>query len=120
MGVFEELKSIGRVLQEAGKIDLYQKILEVQSNLLEYQKEIADLKNQNIELMEKLRMKGKLVYDSKEKAYFSEEDSERNSPFCPNCWENDNRTIHLSKYIYHDSIIHWKCPKCLQTFPYTK
>ena len=44
MAIFDELKSVAGVLQEAGKIEQYRQILDAQKELLEMQKQISDLK----------------------------------------------------------------------------
>ena len=63
MTLFDELKSVGKVLQEAGKIEQYQQILEIQEKLLEQQRHIFDLENENRGLKEKINVKEVRVID---------------------------------------------------------
>jgi len=80
MVVFDELKSIGKTLQEAGKIELYQQILEIQEKLLEMRKRISDLETENKELKEKLKIKEGLT--AKNDAYWTKTGD---GPFCLTC-----------------------------------
>ena len=48
--MFDELKSVANTLREADKIPQYEQILAVQEKLLEMQKKIGELENENIEL----------------------------------------------------------------------
>jgi len=65
IGIFDELKSIAKVLREADKIEQYQQILDVQERLLEMQNKIAELESENKDLKEKLKVKENLTYEKK-------------------------------------------------------
>lgn len=80
MAIFDELKSVAGVLQEAGKIPQYQQILEVQEKLLEMQKHIFDLEVENRELKEKVKTREDLIV--KNDAYWLKDGD---GPFCLTC-----------------------------------
>jgi len=93
MSVFDVLKSTIKVLQEAGKIELVQQILDVQQQLLDMQKRIADLENENKDLKEKLRIKENLIYENN--AYWINIEGKKDGPFCSRCWDKDMCLIRL-------------------------
>lgn len=107
MAIFDELKSIGKVLQEAGKIDLYQQILNVQQQLLEMQNRIASLDKENKELKEKLEIKDSLIFENN--AYWLEKDDKKDGPFCSCCWDNDRKPIRMQPC---GNPAYFDCPKC--------
>ena len=107
MAIFDELKSIGKVLQEAGKIELYQQILEVQEKLLEMQKKISDLENENKELKEKLEIKDLLIFEKN--SYWIEKEGKKDGPYCSCCWDDGKKTIRMQPC---GNPAFYDCPKC--------
>jgi len=59
MEIFNKLKLIVKILKEAGKIEQYKQILEIQQELLEMQKKIWNLEKKNEELEGKFKNKRK-------------------------------------------------------------
>lgn len=116
MAIFDELKSVASTLQEVGKIEQYRQILNAQKELLEMQKQIADITNENKELKEKLEIKESLTY--KNNAYWIKKENEKDGPFCSCCWDNDKKTIRMQPCA---NPVYFDCPKCknkgVQIFP---
>jgi len=113
MGIFEDLKSIGKVLQEAGKIDLYQKIREIQEKLSEYQKKIQNLEEENKELKEKLKIKENLIFENNV-YWLKRENGNKDGPFCTRCWDKDNKLIRLYSSSHED--LYGRCLECGNRF----
>lgn len=90
MAIFDELKSVAGVLQEAGKIEQYRQILDAQKELLEMQKRISDLEFENRELKEKFKIKEDLVV--KNDAYWTKAGD---GPFCLTCHGSKNLLIRM-------------------------
>lgn len=108
MSIFQTLKSIAEVLLEANKIEQYKQILEAQSQLLEMQESIYNLKSENTELKEKLIIKEKLIHDRN--SYWIEQDEgKKDGPFCTGCWDNKNKLIRLET---NDASVYCKCLVC--------
>jgi hypothetical protein len=107
MAVFNELKSIAKVLQEVGKIELYQRIIDVSEKLREMQTRIDELEADNKELRSKLKIKGNLVPENN--MYWLEKEERRDGPFCTNCWDSEEILMRLHKSDSHGGI---QCPKC--------
>lgn len=90
MAIFDELKSVAGVLQEAGKIPQYQQILEVQEKLLGMQSHIFDLETENRELKQQIKTKEDLIV--KNDAYWTKEGD---GPFCLTCHGAKNLLIRM-------------------------
>lgn len=115
MGIFDDLKSIGKILQEAGKIEQYQKILETQKELLEMQKKIQELEKENSELREKLKIKENIFFENN--AYWLKKDEQKDGPFCTKCWDKDRYLIRMRFYAAQNwSRAHYDCPECKNTY----
>ena len=61
MIAFNELKAVAKVLQEAGKIEQYQQILDAQKELLEMQNKIVNLETDNKRLRDEFEIKENLI-----------------------------------------------------------
>ena len=94
MGFIGEMQAMGKVLQEAGRIDLYEKLLSASEKMLELSEQNEALRRENYELKEKLKIKGSLVF--KENMYFlTKEDGQQDGPFCSVCWQSDEKLVRL-------------------------
>jgi len=108
MALFEELKSVAKVLQEAGKIDLYEKLLSIQQELLDMQEKLR-LKDETIrELKEKVKLKGEVLFE-KNSCWRKLSDDTMDGPYCSGCWDDKRKLIHLNKTIGTGL---WRCPAC--------
>jgi len=107
MAIFDELKSIGKILQEAGKIELYGKILKIQEKFLEIQKRLLVLESENKQLKEKLEIKESLIFG--DNAYWTKNGEEKDGPYCSCCWDNDKKTIRMQPTL---DPAYFDCPKC--------
>ena len=111
MAIFDELKSIGKALQEAGKIEQYQQILETQKELLEMQKIIQDLEKENSELKEKLEIKENLIFE-KNTYWLEKESGEKDGPFCSRCFDKDRDLVRMHP---RPNPAYMMCPACKTT-----
>ena len=106
MAIFDDLKTVAKVLQEAGKIEQYKQILEVQEKLLEMQEKIR-LQDEEIRtLKEKLKIKENLVFE-KDAYWIKRKDDPKEGPYCSACWDKNKKLIHL----HHDGDFLF-CPVC--------
>ncbi|MGB9722148.1 MAG: hypothetical protein ACPL28_11810 [bacterium] len=115
MSIFDELKSIGKIFQEAGKIDLYEKILSIQQQLMEMNNRITSLENENRDLKEKFKIKETLFYENN--AYWqNKEDGTKDGPFCTRCWDKNKDLIRLDVSDANCGI----CPECKWAYRFSK
>lgn len=88
------LTSAAKILREADKIEQYQLILDAQETLLDYQKRIAELEEENKKLKDIKLFKEKATF-SNNCYWLKREDGKTDGPFCSKCVETDDRTLHL-------------------------
>lgn len=110
MGIYEATKDVANVLREAGKIEEYKTILDLQGKLQEMQNTIFELEKENRNLKEKFEIKEKLVY--RNNSYWNEEDG----PFCSRCFEKNKNLLRMH-YGVGDNYAH--CPECKASINFT-
>jgi hypothetical protein len=112
MGISDTIEIVKTALYEAGRADLYGKLLEIHEKALEYQEENQKLREEITALKETLRIKGQLRFTNTN-AYiqYDEAGIRSGGPYCSCCWDRDNKLIHLH---YHglDNLV---CPVCKNT-----
>ena len=107
MSIFQTLKSTADVLLEVNKIEQYKQILEVQSQLLQMQDDIYNLKIENRDLKDRLINKEKLKHSRN--SYWIQQDDKNDGPFCTGCWDKDNNLVRFTE---HERSTYGKCPVC--------
>ena len=108
MGLFDNLKTIGNVLQEVGKIELYQQLLEFSATLLKFQHENSELNKEIEVLKEKLKIRDMLYFDNN--AYWTEPN--KDGPFCCRCWDKNKDIIRMQ----NNNNIYFTCPECKNVY----
>ncbi len=82
-------------------LELRKMLVDLEEKLIEFRAELVTLKGQNVELQEEnVRLKDELKKASappevtfKDGVYFAADGS---GPYCPTCWENDKKLIHIT------------------------
>src|SRR5258708_28116744 len=92
MGVIENAKEIADLVKKIGDIELYRKIIALESEVMDLTREKRQLEHKVEELERALVMRQKLVF--KEPFYLAEGD---NTPFCASCWEGKQQAVHVVK-----------------------
>jgi hypothetical protein len=105
MSILNDLQLIGKALQEAGKIELYQKLLAIQEKDLEVQEENKKLRDEIEELKRVSSITGSLQF--RENAYYLEKDG----PFCSCCWDKERKLLRMHESVHRHHI----CPSCKNT-----
>ena len=99
-----DLKFAAEIFRKAGKIEEYQKIIDLMNDSFKNKEKIEELKNENKELQEKLRFKGDLNF--KKNAYWKK--SNKDGPYCQACWDDKNKLVRI--LAVHGT--HYKCNVC--------
>jgi hypothetical protein len=108
MSIFEKLKSIAKILLEAGKIEQYEQILEIQDRLDKIQKKLQKCEEENKTLKEKLEFKNNLFFENN--AYWlKREDGSKEGPFCSRCWDRNKNQIRM---LVNPTRGFCSCPEC--------
>ena len=99
MGWYEAIKDGIVVAQKADNIPLV-------SELIEAQKQILDLVQENQKLLKKQEISNKI--ERHKDAYITLKDDEQKLIFCSNCWDSKQQLIQAQI----DENGHYECPSC--------
>lgn len=90
MNPVERVKELALLIKKFGDIELYRKIVELQSEVVKLSTRNLDLEQKCSELETELSRKKKLRHERS--LYYADDDP---VPFCPHCWETSEKLVHL-------------------------
>ncbi len=94
MSIVDQLKDVAELIRKMDNIELFQKILDLQTSAMALQEENRELKERVRQLEEKSRVQASLVY--RNNLYWKrDETGKEEGPYCPRCWEADGKLVHL-------------------------
>jgi regulator of replication initiation timing len=103
MGILDNAKQVAQAVEEIHNLELYQRVLNLHSDIIELVEENNRLRNENQDLKKKLQLQEKMHF----KAPFYYQDGD-DTPFCPSCFEsNKHEAVHVVK-----RSVGWICPTC--------
>lgn len=91
--IIQSVKEAAKLAQEVGKIELYQKILDLQAAIMEISEENRNLKRELADLQQKFIIKSNLKFENDR--YFLIEGDKKDGPFCSPCWDTKQLTVRL-------------------------
>src|SRR5688572_8601623 len=100
MGILDTLKDAVGLMQKVDNIDLYKRMLELQT-------QVVSLVEENRLLKEKLGTREQLRFEKN--AYWMKD----NGPFCSNCWDTKANLVRLH-VAQANSVTSPQCPACHQ------
>ena len=114
MGLYEGIKDVAKIAQQADNIDLYKKLLDLSAQALELQDEIRKLKDENHKLKQIGKLKNKIVRHSQ--PYITLNDDEKQIKYCAVCWGSNHKMIQMKEA---DPNL-YSCKKCGNRFEIRK
>lgn len=110
MGILDEAKSIAKLVQQIDNKDLYSKILDLQSHVVELYGENITLREKVAELIVAAKQREQMKFDGV--VYWSGPGMKapENGPYCPGCWGKDGKMLALRS----TGVGHWYCMGCQQ------
>lgn len=114
MGLYEQIKDVAKVVQQADNIDLYLKLLDLGAIALDMQEEIANLKEENSKLKERLNLLDKVIRHDSLYITLKEDES---IFYCAHCWDSSRQLIQVECNDYNGT---FKCPHCKTVGVYYK
>ena len=111
MGVIETIKDVASLVQKADNIELYQKILEMQVQVMAVLEENHELKICVRGLEEERRTRASLSF--RDNMYWQATPDGEVGPYRSRCWDVDGKLVRLQKQV--DGAQH--CPGCKRTAP---
>jgi hypothetical protein len=107
MSLIGDLKEVGGILQKAGNIDLFNKLIEIQGKAIEVMDRDLELKEENLRLKNELATSK--VLEFRDDVYWIKSDTPgEKGPYCSKCYDVNKKLVH---FIRSDSDYH-KCPSC--------
>ena len=85
MGILDNAKQVAKAVEEIHNLELYQRVLNLHSDIIELVEENNRLRAENEEVHKTLRLRKKMEF--KEPFYYQEGDE---TPFCPSCMESND------------------------------
>ncbi|MBU1131556.1 hypothetical protein KJ840_05500 [Patescibacteria group bacterium] len=113
MGLYDAAKDAANILKEAGKINEYQKILDLIDDLFNKREEIEKLKAENNQLKEEAKIKEEYIF--KNNCYWHKESND--GPFCSRCFDKEKHLIRIIPR--RPGSNNAKCPECKSLVNYT-
>lgn len=100
------IKDLYEIFKKAGKIDEYQKILDLIDDSFKKREEIEKLRKKNKELQEKLKFQNDLEF--RNDAYWKKSDGD--GPYCLRCWDKGRELIRIIPMRIGSNFA--TCPEC--------
>lgn len=108
MSVIETFKSAYDIAKQISNLELQKQLIDIQAEMMALQNENFELKKANDELKQKLEQEKSMVYDKDNNVYYhNKENSDKDGPFCPRCWEEHRRQSR-----FHPFGLDKKCNVC--------
>jgi regulator of replication initiation timing len=115
MGILDNAKEVAKAVQEIHNLELYQRVLNLHSDIIALVEENNRLRDENKELTRTVRLKQEMIF--KEPFYYREGDE---TPHCPACWEGKDRAVHVTFAFDRSDATRWDCPSCQHTYMVAK
>lgn len=96
MGLYEGIKDVAKVVQQADNVELYRQLLELSSQALDMQNEIKRLTDENNEL-KKAKNLGDNIERHKE-TYITLKNENEQVLYCSRCWDHEQKLVQVKTY----------------------
>lgn len=97
MSLYEGIKDVASIVQKADNIELYKKILDLQKEVLDIIEENKILKEKIMQLEKNDYLQKNLILKN-ECYYLNKDNGELDGPYCTTCWDKDKKLIRMTKY----------------------
>ena len=114
MGLYEGIKDVAKIAQQADNIDLYKKLLDLSAQALEMQDEIRKLKEENAKLKRIEGIGNRLIRHSQ--PYITLKGDSKQIKYCAVCWGSNHKMIQMKEA---DPNL-FSCKKCGNRFEIRK
>ena len=95
MGLYEGIKDVAKIVQQADNIELYKQLLDLGSQALDLQNQIVTLREENNLLKSELQQKQSVIRH-KDGQYITLKGDENNIHYCSTCWGESGKLIQLN------------------------
>jgi hypothetical protein len=110
MGIIDKIKEVAVLALKVKNMELYEKLVSLQSDILALQEENHELKDKVRQLKETSDLRDRVVWE--QPFYWLNNDAAKDGPFCQKCWDSDQKLIRLQ----HRRNDIWDCYNCKNFF----
>jgi hypothetical protein len=103
-------KQVNEAAKKSDDLELKQGLNDLYGQFVELKAQVLDLAQENQELRKQLRQREEMRRDSQTGFYYQGQDP---SPLCPNCYEREERFIHLRRVHLQGGL---SCHLCHEVF----
>ena len=96
MGLYDGIKDVAKVMQQADNIELYRQLLDLSSQALDLQAEVTKLREENNELKRTKNLDAEIEYHVD--AYVTKQSDCRPIKYCAACWVDKKKLVPLQSY----------------------
>ena len=93
MSIIDDAKSVVDLIRKSGNIDLQQKIVDLQGQIVELVQERNEFKNEVAQLKEASVFKESLFFE--QNVYWVNKANKKDGPYCPVCWDTKKLAVRL-------------------------
>jgi len=114
--LFDLAKRARELAKKEANAELRGMLLDLQEKVQDVQEENQQFRNRIKALENKLRIRDEMDFDGN--VYWSKQEHETGKPFCPVCFDKDEKRIHLhAQGGVHNLLPFWQCKACGNNFP---
>lgn len=106
MSLYEGIKDVAKVVQQADNVELYRQLLDLSALALDMQDEISKLKEENADLKKKHDISDKIIRHIE--PCITLKDDELNLYYCSHCWDASKLLVQVN--CHFDGT--FDCPHC--------
>ena len=93
MSLYEGIKDVAKVVQQADNVELYRQLLDLSASALDMQDEINKLKEENAELKKKQDISNQIIRHKE--TFITLEGDTQQLYYCTHCWDSEGLLIQL-------------------------
>lgn len=95
MGLYEGIKDVAKVIQQADNVELYRQLIELSAQALDMQNEITRLTNENLELKKSKDLANSVERHSE--LYITLKGDTEQILYCSHCWDYEQKLIQVKR-----------------------
>lgn len=114
MGLYEGIKDVAKVIQQADNVELYKQLIELSAQALDLQNEIVRLTTENAELKKAKDIENNIERHSE--PYITLKSDSEKTLYCSHCWDYERKLIQVKCYDSGG----FKCTHCENNGAYDK
>jgi DNA repair exonuclease SbcCD ATPase subunit len=106
MGAIDTAKELVKLAQKLDNIEIVQKVIELQGELMELQERVQKLRDENRDLKKQLEAPAELIFQND--MYWRAAGPGNPGPFCSPCHDYKEKLVHM----HGDNKEGYRCPAC--------